>query len=264
MDLELNGKTVFISGSTSGIGFGVAQLLLQEGANVYINGRTQSSVDAAIQRLHSGESEGEVKGIPADFSKAEDVQALIQTLPEIDILINNVGIYASKSFFETSDEDWNRHMEVNVMSGVRLSRHVLPHMLEKKAGRILFISSECAGLIPSDLIAYSTTKTAILAVSRGLAQLTKGTGVTVNTIIPGSTMTEGAEQFISNLAQQNNQSPEVVEQSFFEDARPNSLLQRFATVDEVARTIVYFSSPLSSATNGASIKVDGGSMGGII
>jgi len=264
MDLKLKGKTVFISGSTSGIGFGVAKIFLQEGALVYINGRTETSIDDAIQRLKAVFPDGKIEGIVADFSKAEEVEQLIKKLPHLDILINNVGIYTSKSFFETTDEDWSQHLEVNVMSGVRLSRHFLPKMLEKNWGRILFVSSECATLIPADLIAYSTSKTAALAISRGLAQLTKGTGVTVNTVLPGSTKTEGAEQFLSNLAKKENKTIPQVETDFFREVRPNSLLQRFASVEEIANTIVYFASPLSVATNGASIKLDGGSMGGII
>jgi NAD(P)-dependent dehydrogenase (short-subunit alcohol dehydrogenase family) len=264
MDLQLKGKTVFISGSTSGIGFSVAKTFLREGASVYINGRTEISIAKAIQRLKADFPEGKTEGVASDFSKAEEVESLIEKLPEIDILINNVGIYTAKSFFETTDDDWNRHFEVNVMSGVRLSRHFLPKMLEKNWGRILFVSSECATLVPADLIAYSTTKTAILAVSRGLAQLTKGSGVTVNSVVPGSTMTEGAEQFLLGLANSKNKTTSQVEAEFFNEARPNSLLQRFASVEEIANTIVYFASPIAIATNGSAIKLDGGSTGGII
>ncbi len=264
MDLQLRDKIVFISGSTSGIGFCVAKTFLQEGAIVYINGRTEQSVAKAVDQLQIDFPKENIKGIAADFSDAESIRQLIQQLPVIDILINNVGIYASKSFFETTDKDWADHLEVNVMSGVRLSRYFLPKMLAKNWGRILFISSECATLVPADLIAYSTTKAAILAVSRGLAQLTKGTGVSVNTIIPGSTKTEGAEQFLSNLAKTENKTIPQVEADFFKEVRKSSLLQRFASVEEIAHTIVYFSSPLAAATNGAAIKLDGGSMGGIL
>jgi NAD(P)-dependent dehydrogenase (short-subunit alcohol dehydrogenase family) len=264
MDLKLNNKTVFISGSTSGIGFCVAKTFLREGAEVYINGRTESSISKAIERLKADFPDGKVKGVVADFADAKSVNQLIQQLPDIDILINNVGIYASKSFFDTTDEDWHRHLEVNVMSGVRLSRHFLPKMLKNNWGRILFVSSECATLIPEDLIAYSTTKTALLAISRGVAQLTSGTGVTVNTVLPGSTKTEGAEQFLENLANEQNKTTAQVEAEFFRDVRTSSLLQRFASVEEIANTIVYFASPNAIATNGAAIKLDGGSMGGII
>ncbi len=264
MNLQLNGKTAFITGSTAGIGFAAAKILAQEGAKVILNGRKQESVDTAIKRLNDLVPDATVEGIAIDFSETEAVSRLIETLPKVDILINNVGIYASKSFYDTTDEDWYRQIEVNVMSGIRLSRHFLPKMKTANFGRIIFISSECATLVPEDLIAYSTTKAAILAISRGLAQLTKGTNVTVNTIIPGSTLTEGAEQFLANLALQEKKTIQQVEQDFFSEVRTSSLLGRFAAVEEVANTIAYFASPLSIATNGSAIKVDGGSMGGIL
>lgn len=264
MDLQLKGKKVFISGSTAGIGFGVAKAFLQEGAEVYINGRSAASVAAASEKLAGYASGVKVKGLVADFADKASVEQLIQQLPEIDILINNVGIYSSQSFFETSDEEWERQYEVNVMSGVRLSRHCLPKMLHQNWGRILFVSSECATLVPADLIAYSTTKAALLAVSRGLAQLTKGSGVTVNAVIPGSTMTEGAQNFLADLAGKENKSVSQAEADFFSDIRTSSLLQRFAKVEEIAHSILYFASPLAAATNGAAIKLEGGSMGGII
>jgi len=264
MDLQLKGKTAFISGSTAGIGFCVARVFLQEGASVTINGRTDTSVTKAIEKLKADFPLSKIEGVACDFSKSREVELLLERLSDIDILINNVGIYTSQSFAETTDEDWQKQMEVNIMSGVRLSRQLLPKMIEKNWGRILFVSSECATLVPVDLIAYSTTKTAILGVSRGLAQLTKGTGVTVNTVLPGSTMTEGAEQFLQNLAKKNRQAVAEVEKDFFSEARPASLLQRFASVEEIANTIVYFSSPIAAATNGAAIKLDGGSMGGIM
>lgn len=264
MDLQLKGKTAFISGSTAGIGFGVAKIFLQEGAAVVINGRSDESLTKAIQSLQSVFPQGKVDGIACDFSHPEEVESLLEKLPEINILINNVGIYTSQSFAETTDKNWTDQMEVNIMSGVRLSRYLLPKMISKNWGRIVFVSSECATLVPADLIAYSTTKTALLGVSRGLAQLTKGTGVTVNTVLPGSTMTEGAELFLQNLAKKENKSLSTVEKDFFTEVRTSSLLQRFASVEEVANTIVYFSSPIASATNGAAIKLDGGSTGGII
>ena len=264
MNLQLEGKNVFITGSTAGIGYGVAESMLQEGASVIINGRTNQSVGQAVEQLSEKFPEGIISGRRCDFSQVQEVEKLISNMPSVDILINNVGIYTSQSFFDTSDEDWMRLFEVNVMSGVRLSRALLPQMLGQKWGRIIFISSECATLVPQDLIAYSTTKAAILAISRGLAQLTKGTQVTVNTVMPGSTMTEGAGQFIERLALENDVSKAEAESDFFEEVRTSSLLQRFASVKEVADTVTYLSSPLSSATNGAAIKVDGGSMGGII
>ncbi|MEL6592370.1 MAG: SDR family oxidoreductase [Bacteroidota bacterium] len=264
MDLQLNEKKVFISGSTAGIGFGVAQSFLREGASVWINGRSESSVAKAIERLESEFPNAKVQGIAADFADKASIELLIQQLPEIDILINNVGIYSSQSFFETPDEEWQRQFEVNVMSGVRLARHFLPKMLAQNWGRILFVSSECASIVPDDLIAYSTTKAALLAVSRGLAQLTKGSGVTVNTVLPGSTMTEGAQDFLAALAEKEQKSVEQAEADFFANIRTSSLLGRFAQVEEIANTIVYFSSPHAAATNGAAIKIEGGSTGGIL
>lgn len=264
MDLQLKNKKVFISGSTAGIGFGVARIFLQEGAEVIINGRTTSSVNRAIEKLSTKYPSATISGMALDFSNQKEVLNSLEQLNDIDILINNVGIYKAKSFFETTDEDWETHFEVNVMSGVRLSRHCLPKMLEKNWGRILFVSSECASIVPENLIAYSTSKASLHAISRGLAELTKGTGVTINTIMPGSTMTEGAQEFLSNVAKEKGISPSEVEIDFFNNDRSSSLLQRFASVEEIANTIVYLSSPLSVATNGSSVKLDGGSIGGIL
>ena len=264
MDLKLTGKTAFITGSTSGIGLGTAKILLQEGAKVIINGRQQDSVSAAVTKLKKLVPDAEIDGIATDFSNVAEIDILLNRLPSVDILINNVGIFSSQSFFETTDEDWMQQIEVNMMSGIRLSRHFLPKMLVANWGRILFISSECATLVPPDLIAYSTTKAAMLAISRGLAHLTSGTGVTVNTIIPGSTLTEGAERFLDGVAVQENKTRAEVANDFFRDVRTSSLLERFASVEEIANTISYYASPLSAATNGASIKLDGGSMGGIV
>jgi len=264
MDLKLQGKKAFITGSTAGIGFATAQSLAREGATILLNGRTEEKLKVAIQKLQQEFPKVSISGLAADFSAADEVEKLLEKLPEIDILINNVGIYTTGAFFETADEDWYRQFEVNVMSGVRLSKKLLPKMLSKNWGRILFVSSECATLVPVDMIPYSMTKTAIHAVSRGLAQLTKGTKVTVNTIIPGSTLSEGAEQFLEKAAETEGKTKAQVEEVFFTEVRTSSLLQRFATVEEIANTITYLASPLSSATNGAAIKIDGGSMGGIL
>jgi len=264
MDLKLKDKTVFITGSTAGIGFATAQSLAKEGAAIILNGRVEERLNEAIQKLQQEFPKIAISGLTADFSKTNQVEELLEKLPEVDILINNVGIYSSGSFFETTDKDWYRQFEVNVMSGVRLSKKILLKMLSKNWGRILFVSSECATLVPGDMISYSMTKAAILAVSRGLAQLTKGTDVTVNTVLPGSTLSEGAERFLENAAQKEGKTKAQIEEAFFTEVRTSSLLQRFAKVEEVANTIAYLASPLSSATNGAAIKVDGGSMGGII
>lgn len=258
MDLKLSNKTVFISGSTSGIGFAIARRFLTEGAQVIINGRTKESVENATNELKALVPNAKIFGIPADFSKIDDINRLLKQLPEVDILINNTGIFEPKEFTDITDEDWFRFFEVNVMSGVRLSRHYFPKMLQKNWGRIIFISSESAVFIPSEMIHYGVTKTALIAVSRGLAELTKGTNVTVNSILPGPTKSKGVGSFIEDLSKANNKSVDEVEKDFFKNMRPTSLLQRFASVEEIADTVVYYSSPLASATNGASIRVEGG------
>ncbi|SIN65871.1 SDR family NAD(P)-dependent oxidoreductase [Algoriphagus halophilus] len=258
MDLKLADKKAFISGSTAGIGYAIAERFLKEGAEVVINGRTEESVSKAVSSLKTSTGSEKVSGVAADFSKVEDVNRLISTVPEIDILINNAGIFEPKSFEEIPDEDWFRFFELNVMSGVRLSRHYLPKMLQKNWGRIIFISSESGVFIPEEMIHYGMTKTAQISISRGLAELTKGTNVTVNSILPGPTKSKGVGIFIEDLAKSNKTSTEEVEKDFFKNMRPTSLIQRFASVEEVANTVVYFSSPLASATNGASIRVEGG------
>lgn len=258
MDLQLKGKIAFISGSTAGIGLAIAKRLLTEGAEVIINGRTDQSVSEVVEQLKSDFKNAKVSGIFADFSKVQEVNRLIYELPEIDILINNAGIFEPKPFAEIADDDWFRFFEVNVMSGIRLSRHLFPKMIDKNWGRIIFISSESAVFIPDEMIHYGMTKTAQLAISRGLAELTKGTGVTVNSILPGPTKSKGVGGFLESLSKKENKSIEQVEADFFKNMRPTSLLQRFATVEEVADSVVYYCSPLASATNGASIRVEGG------
>lgn len=264
MNLQLKNKTAFISGSTAGIGFAIAKILLSEGAKVIINGRDSSRIDEAIAKLQQDIPDAEMEGVAADFSKVDEVNTLLSQLPTIDILINNIGIYQTESFFESKDETWLQQFEVNVMSGMRLSRQLLPKMMEQNWGRIIFISSECASLSPTDSLAYNMTKAAMLSLSRGLAEMTKGTQVTVNTVVPGSTLSEGAQQFLKDVAARENKTPEEVETDFFNKVRTSSLLQRFASVEEVANTVAFYVSPLAAATNGAAIKVDGGSMGGIV
>ncbi len=263
MDLALRNKTAFISGSSSGIGYAVAKKLAEEGSSVIINGRSEESVAKAKEKLLTEVPGASISGIAANFLDKRSVEALIDQLMDIDILVNNVGIYTSQAFQDTTDEDWFNMMEVNLMSGVRLSRALLPAMLDKNEGRIIFISSECAHLVPEDLIGYSTTKGAILSLSRGLAQLTKGSNVTVNTVLPGSTLSEGAERFLAEEAAKTSREAKEVEEAFFKEVRTTSLIQRFASMEEVANMIVYLSSPVSSATNGAAIKVDGGSIPGL-
>jgi NAD(P)-dependent dehydrogenase (short-subunit alcohol dehydrogenase family) len=258
MDLKIDDKTVFISGSTAGIGFATAKRFLIEGATVIINGRSQESVDKAIHELSAAVENAKITGIAADFAKADEVEKLITELPDIDILINNAGIFEPKAFTEIPDEDWFRFFEVNVMSSIRLSRHFFPKMLDKNWGRIIFISSESGVFIPDEMIHYGMTKTAQLAVARGLAELTKNSNVTVNSILPGPTKSKGVGVFIEDLAKADNKSVDEVEQDFFQNMRPTSLIQRFATVEEIADTVVYFCSPLAAATNGAAIRAEGG------
>ncbi len=264
MDYNLKNKSVFVSGSTAGIGFAIARLLLGEGASVIINGRSQDNLDKALKTLLTLYPEAEVSGIMADFESKSQVNRLIAQLKDIDILINNVGIFTSQSLQDTPDEDWYRLFEVNVMSGVRLSRALLPEMIKRNWGRVVFVSSECAMLVPSDLIAYSATKASMLAISRGLAQTTKGTNVTVNAILPGSTLSAGAEKFVKQQAMQQQVTEQEVANNFFTHERTTSIIGRFTTSEEIAAMVVYLASPLSSATNGAALKVDGGSIPGIL
>ena len=264
MDLKLTGKTALVTGSTAGIGFGIARRLLQEGVSVVINGRTEARINSALDQLRRVIPDCTVQGCAADFADADAVQHLLDNHDSIDILINNVGIFAPKPFVEITDEEWLHFFEVNVLSGVRLSRHYLPQMLDQNWGRIIFISSESGIQIPAEMVHYGTTKTAQLGVSRGLAQQTAGTNVTVNTVIPGSTRSEGSEKFISDLAQERGLSKEDVEREFFEIIRPTSLLERFATIDEVATFVTYLASPLAAANNGAALRVDGGTVSTIL
>jgi NAD(P)-dependent dehydrogenase (short-subunit alcohol dehydrogenase family) len=257
MDLQLHNKTAFISGSTAGIGLAIAEALLKENTTVIINGRKEKQVQEVVAALQKT-FPGKVSGIAADFGKKEEVEALIKQLPPVDILINNVGIFEPIPFAEIPDEDWFRIFEVNVMSGVRLSRHVFPQLLKKNWGRIIFISSESAVFIPDEMIHYGMTKTAQLGVARGLAELTKGTNVTVNTVLPGPTKSRGVGDFVNSLATQEKVSFDEMESKFFHDFRPTSLLQRFATTEEVASMVAYLVSPLASATNGAAVRVEGG------
>ena len=258
MDLRLTGKVALITGSTAGIGFASARSLAKEGAHVYVNGRTQARVDSAIRAIRSEIAGAEVDGIEADFADASGAETVIKKLPAVDVLVNNVGIFEPKPFAEISDSEWYRFFEINVMSGVRLSRHYLPEMLKRNWGRILFVSSESAVQIPAEMVHYGMTKTAQVAIARGIAETTAGSGVTVNSILAGPTESEGVGSFVKAMAKQQNKSNEDVEKEFFATARPSSLLKRFATVDEVAALVTYLAGELSSATTGAALRVDGG------
>ena len=266
MDLQLHGKTALITGSTAGIGFATAVGLFREGVSVVINGRSQSRVDDAVTKIRGVATIGtpEVTGFAADLSTAEGAAELCRQVPEVDILVNNMGIFEPKPFEEIPDADWLRFFESNVMSGVRMSRHYLPAMRRHDWGRIVFVSSESAVQIPSEMIHYGMTKTAQLAIARGIAETTAGTGITVNSVLPGPTESEGVATFVSELAKQRGADRSQVEAQFFQTARPTSLLKRFATVQEVANMIVYVCSPLASATNGAALRVDGGVVRAIV
>jgi len=232
--------------------------LAAAGARVVINGRTQAKVDAAVAALAKALPDSKLRGIAADVSTAAGCDALVAALPDVDILINNAGIFEPKGFFDIPDDDWTRFLEVNVMSGVRLSRAYLQGMLKRNWGRVVFISSESALNIPKEMIHYGLTKTAQLALSRGLAEMTRGTAVTVNSVLPGPTMSEGVETFVKDLAKQNGQSVEEAASQFVKQFRPTSLLQRFASVEEIANMVVYVSSKEASATNGAALRAEGG------
>lgn len=258
MDLKLTNKVALVSGSTAGIGLAIATALATEGATVIINGRTTERVDAAIAKIKQTVTDAFLEGIVADLGTLAGATDLFKQVPEVDILVNNLGIYGFKAFEEVSDDEWMKFLEVNVISGVRISRHYLPLMLKKNWGRIIFISSESGVNIPAEMIHYGVTKTAQLALARGLAETTVGTNVTVNSVLPGPTRSEGVENFIQGLAKDQSMTSEQVEKEFFEKTRPSSLIQRFATAEEVAALVAFVASPLSSATNGAALRVDGG------
>jgi NAD(P)-dependent dehydrogenase (short-subunit alcohol dehydrogenase family) len=258
MKIDLSGKTALVTGSTTGIGHAIAKGLAAAGATVTVNGRTQAKVDAAVAALVKAVPKAKIRGVAADVSTVVGCKTVMMVLLEVDILINNAGIFEPKGFFDIPDEDWARFFEVNVMSGVRLSRAYLPGMLKRNWGRIVFISSESALNIPKEMIHYGVSKTAQLAVSRGLAEMTRGTAVTVNSVLPGPTMSEGVETFVKDLAKRNGQSVEEAASVFVKQFRPTSLLQRFATVEEIANMVVYVASKEASATNGAALRAEGG------
>ena len=252
MNLQLNGKTALVTGSTAGIGLAIATALAAEGASVIVNGRTQERVDSAVKKS------GAAHGIAADLATESGARAAATRFPDADILVNNLGIFEPKPFEEISDDDWRRFFEVNVLSGVRLSRHYLPLMKQKNWGRIVFISSESALQIPVEMIHYGMTKTAQLAISRGLAESTAGTAVTVNAVLPGPTASEGVNDFVDKLAGSQKVDRASIEHKFFSEARPTSIIQRFATPEEVASLVAFVCSPLAAAINGAALRVDGG------
>ncbi|MDO9450870.1 MAG: SDR family oxidoreductase [Rugosibacter sp.] len=258
MDLQLNAKRALVTGSTAGIGFAIASALAAEGAHVVLNGRTQARVNDALVRLKAAQPQANVTGIAADLSTAAGVAQLLAACPEVDVLVNNLGIFAAVPFEAIDDSEWFRFFEVNVMSGVRLARHYLPQMKTRDWGRIIFISSESGVCPPAEMVHYGMTKSAQLSVSRGLAETCVGTRVTVNAVLPGPTRTEGVGGYLEEMARQKNISFAEMEQQLFAVARPTSILKRLIDPAEIASTVTYLCSPLSAATNGAAIHAEGG------
>jgi NAD(P)-dependent dehydrogenase (short-subunit alcohol dehydrogenase family) len=258
MDLGLRAKKAVISGSSAGIGFAIAAALAAEGASVVVNGRTEERVKAAVEKMRAVNGAADVRGVAADLGTAVGVDAFVKQVPDADILINNLGIFEPKPFTQISDADWLRFFEVNVLSGVRLARAYLPAMLKRNWGRIIFISSESAQQIPAEMIHYGMTKTAQVAVARGLAESVAGTGVTVNSVLPGPTASEGVGTFVEQMAQQRGVSKADMEKQFFATGRPSSLLKRFETPEEIAAVVAFVASTQSVTINGAAVRAEGG------
>jgi NAD(P)-dependent dehydrogenase (short-subunit alcohol dehydrogenase family) len=264
MDYQLKGKVCLVSGSTAGIGLAIATALAAEGAEVIVNGRTDDRVAEAIDKIKALHPSAKVHAYAGDFSDVDVVKECEARFRRVDVLVNNVGTYSVKPFNELTDDDWRAIIETNFYSGLRLSRLYLPGMLNRNWGRIIFISSESGVQIPVEMVHYGVTKTMQLALSRGLAETTVGSGVTVNSVLPGPTRSEGVERFIKDMAAKQGKSETDLEKDFFKDARPSSLIRRFATNEEVANLVAYVASPLSSATNGAALRVDGGVVRSIV
>jgi NAD(P)-dependent dehydrogenase (short-subunit alcohol dehydrogenase family) len=264
MKIDLTGKLAIVTGSTAGIGYAIAKGLAGTGAEVVINGRTKERVDAAIASIKKDVPNAKLRGAAADVGTADGCAALVKAVPACDILVNNTGIFAPHAFADTTDADWMRTWEVNVMSGVRLSRAYIDAMRRNNWGRVVFISSESGQQIPKEMIDYGVSKAAQLAVARGLAQTVAGTGVTVNTVMPGPTMSEGVERFLGDLSRQSGKTIDEVTTEFFKTVRPSSIIQRFTTTDEVAHMVVYVCSPQASGTTGSPLRVDGGVVQSIV
>jgi NAD(P)-dependent dehydrogenase (short-subunit alcohol dehydrogenase family) len=258
MDLQINDKTAVVSGSTVGIGFAIAAALAAEGAQVVVNGRTEARVTAALNSIRQRVKNADVRGIAADLGTAQGVAAFLQQAPEADILVNNLGIFEPKPFLEIPDSRWLRFFEVNVLSGVRLSRHYLPGMLRKNWGRVIFISSESAQQIPAEMVHYGMTKTAQVAIARGLAESVAGTGVTVNSILAGPTASEGVGDFVEGMAKQQGMTKAEIEKQFFSTVRPSSLLKRSETPEEVAAVVAFIAGTQATAINGSAVRAEGG------
>jgi NAD(P)-dependent dehydrogenase (short-subunit alcohol dehydrogenase family) len=258
MDFGLKGKKAVVSGSTAGIGLAIAAALAAEGAKVVVNGRTEARVGAALEKIRQHHKSADVQGVAADLGTAAGIQSFVKQVPDADVLINNLGIFDPKPFAEIPDAEWLRFFEVNVLSGVRLSRHYLPGMLKNNWGRIIFISSESAFQIPAEMVHYGMTKTAQVAIARGLAESVAGTGVTVNSVLPGPTASEGVEGFLDSIARQKGIPTAEIEKEFFRSGRPSSLLKRFETPEEIAAVVTFVASAQSAAISGASVRAEGG------
>jgi NAD(P)-dependent dehydrogenase (short-subunit alcohol dehydrogenase family) len=259
MDLKLEGKVALVTGSTAGIGLAIAEALAGEGAVVIVTGRSQAGVEEAVARVQK-RTMGRVRGFAGDLASPEAAEHLVRDNPDIDILVNSLGIFEPKAFEEIPDSDWLRFFEINVLSGVRLARLCLPQMRRENWGRIVFISSESGVQIPEEMIHYGMTKSAQISIARGLAESLAGTGITVNSILPGPTKSRGVGDFVDALAKEAGKTFDEFEREFFEKVRPTSLIKRFATPEEVAHLVAYVCSPLSSATTGAALRVDGGTI----
>jgi len=265
MDLGLSGKRALVTGSTAGIGLAIAAALAREGAKVIVNGRTQARVDEAVAQVkQQAGGKADVQGLAVDLGTAAGAKAVIAAHPELDVLVNNLGIYQAKPFEQLTDDDWTRILEVNVLSGVRLARHYFPGMLKRNAGRVVFISSESGVQIPAEMIHYGVTKSAQVSLARGMAELTAGTNVTVNSVLVGPTRSEGVEQFVAGLAKDKGLTPEQVEREFFKTMRPTSLIKRFEMPEEVAAVVTFLCGQAASAINGAAVRAEGGLLKGML
>lgn len=264
MDLQLTGKTALVTGATAGIGLAIARTLAREGVAVTLTGRDAAKMQSAVAEISKAVPAAQVSTVVADLGSAKGAAALVAAHPDTDILINNLGYYEAKAFADITDDDWLRMLDVNVMSGVRLSRHYFPRMLERNWGRVIFMSSEVGAFTPPDMVHYGVSKSAQLAVSRGMAELTKGTGVTVNSVLPSATRSDGIVEYLRQTAPRPGMTDAEIEANFFQTYRPSSLIARMIEADEIAAMVALLASPLGAASNGAAVRVEGGTFRSIL